>query len=146
MRRRGPSGAAPRASASARTIGDITPPPRAVFDGINGPRTSSLPATAYPRPSVVPPQARIKTSAIRRPNPVRITTSREQKRRDDEPDGFVGEARQQPLDGSPAAAERPGAKQRHQGHQHQRPHRQRPREKADNRGREHRRDHHPRAQ
>ena len=66
------SGVDPSALANELTIGAITPPPRAVLEGMAGPKMNSAIAVAYPNPKVVLPNLDTQLRAIRCPSPLRI--------------------------------------------------------------------------
>ena len=66
-------GSDPKALATERVIGNTTPPPRAVSDGMNGASTRSAAASEYPRRNGVRPKRSMNRYPTRVPNPVCVT-------------------------------------------------------------------------
>lgn len=65
-------GSDPSADATLRVTGNITLPPRAVSEGMNGASTRSAAASEYPRLSGLRANLRTKRYPIRRPSPVTV--------------------------------------------------------------------------
>ena len=66
-------GSEPNALATVRVIGNTTPPPRAVSDGMNGASTRSAAASEYPSRNGVRPKRSMNRYPTRVPNPVCVT-------------------------------------------------------------------------
>ena len=89
-------GSDPKALATERVIGNTTPPPRAVSDGMKGASTRSAAASEYPRRNGVRPKRSMNRYPTRVPKPGLRHRARKQKRREHQPHRDVAEARPAP--------------------------------------------------